>query len=120
MIIFEGEEIANPIHKWMFGEPFLKKYQFVFDPINYKIGFYNPLIPYVKNKQNKIEQNKEYNKTQIISLGVLVILFCIFIFLVLRYLYKKYMFNRTINNTTYVELKNIPFDEYTKYSKKAL
>ena len=120
MIIFEGEEIANPIHKWMFGEPFLKKYQFVFDPINYKIGLYNPLIPYVKNKQNKIEQNKEYNKTQIISLGVLVILFCIFIFLVIRYLYKKYMFNRTINNTTYVELKNIPFDEYTKYSKKAL
>ena len=112
LIIFEGEEIANPIHKWMFGEPFLKKYQFVFDPINYKIGFYNPLIPFIK-KQVKINR-----KPQIISLAFLVFIFFVLIFLIIRYFYKKIKFHRIINNSSYIELKNIPFDEYNKYSKK--
>ena len=68
MIIFEGEEIANPIHKWMFGEPFLKKYQFVFDPINFKIGFYNPQIPFVTNKDNTKDKKEDSTKMQILSL----------------------------------------------------
>ena len=56
LIIFEGEETANINHKWFFGEPLLKNYQFVFDPINYKIGFYNSLIP-ILNKEEKIKDN---------------------------------------------------------------
>ena len=120
MIIFEGEEIANPMHKWMFGEPFLKKYEFVFDPINYKIGFYNPLIRFMGKKEDAKKKNEGYTDSQIISLTFLVILFVFIMFLVFRYIYKKYLLNKRIQKSDYFELKNLTSDEYQEYSHKKL
>ena len=117
MIIFEGEEIANPVHKWMLGEPFLKKYEFVFDPINYKIGFYNPTIPYFGKK---IIKNKEYNNGSIISFFLLIFFIFSFALIVCWYFHKKKLLNKKIQLSEYIELKNMPFDKYTSFSNKQL
>ena len=116
LIIFEGEEIANPIHKWMFGEPFLKKYQFVFDPLNYKIGFYNPTIPYLEKKDKKDDKKNEYNNGQIISFFVLILFISCFLIVICYYFYKKKLFKRKINLAEYIELKNVSLDKYSKYT----
>ena len=115
LVIFEGEEIANPIHKWIFGEPFVKKYQFVFDPVNYKIGFYNPTIPY-SEKKDKSDKNKEFNYGQIISFLVLIFFISCFLIVMCYYFYKKIIFKRKINLAEYIELKNVSLDKYSKYS----
>ena len=119
MIIFEGEEIADPIHKWMFGEPLLKKYEFVFDPINYKIGFYNPLIQFKGKNDNKSKKKRDSN-IQIVSFGFLVFILLCCLISIFWYLVKKYMFNRRIKNGSYIELKNLPIEENEKHSYKQL
>ena len=119
MIIFEGEEIADPIHKWMFGEPLLKKYEFVFDPINYKIGFYNPLIQIKGKNDNKTKKKRDSNM-QIFSFGFLVLIFLCCLISIFWYLVKKYMLNRRIKNSSYIELKNLPIEENEKHSYKQL
>ena len=108
MIIFEGEERQDQRHKWIFGEPLLKKYQFVFDPANYKIGFYNPTIPLNRSerkvkKEDKININ---NYKQVVFFVVLVL----FLFVVLSFLYHhlaKKDFNDNAKNQ-YTELQNLP------------
>ena len=108
MIIFEGEEIADPIHKWMFGEPLLKKYNFVFDPINYKIGFYNPQIPmYIKKNNKKNNENiNTCNFRQITSLIIFVLFLGIILFLLYNKLMKKILADKT-NKQPYTELQNL-------------
>ena len=107
MIIFEGEETADYIHKWMFGEPLLKKYFFVFDPINYKIGFYNPSIS-IKRREKSIKtegKNITYNYKKIIFFSV-IILFIFTIFLILLLKIVNYQKNK-IEKHPYTELQNI-------------
>ena len=106
LIIFEGEETADYIHKWMFGEPLLKKYSFVFDPINYKIGFYNPLIPIMKKEKSikSNETNNVYNYKKIIYFAI-IILFTIFLILLLKFV--KNSQKNKIDNHPYTELQNI-------------
>jgi hypothetical protein len=108
MIIFEGEERQDQRHKWIFGEPLLKKYQFVFDPANYKIGFYNPTIPLNRSerkvkKEDKININ---NYKQVVFFVILVL----FLFIILSFLYHhlaKKDFNDNAKNQ-YTELQNLP------------
>ena len=107
LIIFEGEETADYIHKWMFGEPLLKKYFFVFDPINYKIGFYNPSIS-IKRREKSIKtegKNITYNYKKIIFFSV-IILFIFTIFLILLLKMVNYQKNK-IEKHPYTELQNI-------------
>ena len=112
MIIFEGEEIANPLHKWIFGEPFLKKYNFVFDPINYKLGFYNPLIPYSEQKE-KSKKEISNNNNQILFFGLILLFSFVCIFLIYSYFCQKIQFfNKKISNSKYIELDNLPLNDY--------
>ena len=108
MIIFEGEETQDPIHKWMFGEPLLKKYQFVFDPANYKIGFYNPIIPRLR-KEIKDKESDEINFFDYKQIGPLAIIIP-FSIIFLLYLYQKLIkknFGDKRNDQKYTELKNL-------------
>ena len=41
--------LRNHNHEWVFGKIFLKKYQFIFDPENRLIGFYNQKITFQNN-----------------------------------------------------------------------
>ena len=105
LVIFEGEETADYIHKWMFGEPLLKKYTFIFDPINYKIGFYNPLMP--RMKIEKKVKDKIYNYSKLNYIAILIVLFIISIFLImLLKLVKNHKKNKT-DRQPYTELQNI-------------
>ena len=73
LIIFE----TTHSYSWIFGKPFLKKYQFVFDPDNKKIEFYNPNVI--------IKKNSNYIKILIVFF-LITIIFLIFF---LSWLYKK-------------------------------
>ena len=108
MIIFEGEEIQDQRHKWMFGEPLLKKYQFVFDPTNYKIGFYNPIIS-INSSERK---DKEYDKININNYKELIFFafLALFIFIILLFLYHKLLLKKDLNDSgknQYTELQNL-------------
>ena len=108
MIIFEGEEIQDQRHKWMFGEPLLKKYQFVFDPTNYKIGFYNPIIS-INSSERK---DKEYDKININNYKELIFFafLALFIFIILLFLYHKLLVKKDLNDSgknQYTELQNL-------------
>ena len=106
VIIFEGEETAKSYKKWMFGEPLLKKYLFVFDPINYKIGFYNPHIKISQKETNKEENGNKNNYKKI--LFVIFVIFMIFaLSLFHRKIIKKALKEKT-NDRQYTELKNLP------------
>jgi len=120
MIIFEGEEISNPIHKWMFGEPLLKKYQFIFDPINYKIGFYNPEISIFNKIKNKDNEKDEYQNFQQIGFYILIVIIVLAILFLLCYLFIKRCFINKNDSQPYIELKNLPIDKYRGYSNKNL
>ena len=106
MIIFEGEETADQKHKWFFGEPLLKKYHFIFDPINYKIGFYNPNIQILKkgDKKEKDEKNNlfEQKKYWIILISLIFVMFLIFA----HKLIKQWNSNK-IKRNSYTELQNL-------------
>ena len=108
LIIFEGEETADYIHKWMFGEPLLKKYSFVFDPINYKIGFYNPSISIKSQEKNMKKEGKNiiYNYKKIIYFAV-IILFIFTIFLILLLKIVRNNQKNKIEKHPYTELQNI-------------
>ena len=108
MIIFEGEETANINHKWFFGEPLLKKYQFVFDPINYKIGFYNSLIPILNEKEKRKDNNiiKGMNFRQICYFAIVILFITIILLTIYNKLIRKNYFNKE-NNQHYTELQNL-------------
>ena len=108
LVIFEAEETANINHKWFFGEPLLKKYQFVFEPINYKIGFYNSLIP-ILNKEEKSKDNniiKGMNYRQIGYYGIILLFLTIIILIIYNKLVRKNYFRKE-NNQSYTELQNL-------------
>ena len=105
LVIFEGEETADYIHKWMFGEPLLKKYTFIFDHINYKIGFYNPLIP--RMKIEKKVKDKIYNYSKLNYIAILIVLFIISIFLIMLLKLVKNHKKNKIDRQPYTELQNI-------------
>ena len=104
MIIFEGEETKNQMHKWFFGEPLLKKYIFVFDPINYKIGFYNPNI-FTENpkRTNKISELKD-KKIYIFIIATLII---IIVFSLIFHKRKKFCFYAENKAQPYTELQSL-------------
>lgn len=108
LIIFEGEETADYNHKWMIGEPLLKKYPFVFDPINYKIGFYNPSISIKRQEKNIKMKEKEikFNYKKIIYFAI-IILFIFTIFLMLLQKIVKINHKNKIEKNPYTELQNI-------------
>ena len=112
MIIFEGEETRDQRHKWMFGEPLLKKYQFVFDPANYKIGFYNPIIPRLKqeSKENEGGENDkiiDFSYKRICYFVILILFVIIFLLLLYQQVIKKNFGGKRKNNGSYTELQNL-------------
>ena len=106
MIIFEGEETSDQMHKWFFGEPLLKKYNFIFDPINYKIGFYNPNIPILKKVGKNIREEKNNIFEQKRYLIILILLIFISFLLFLHILIKQWNSNK-IKRNSYTELQNL-------------
>ena len=108
LVIFETEETANINHKWFFGEPLLKKYQFVFDPINYKIGFYNSLIPILKKEEKSKDNNiiKGMNYRQICYYGIILLFLTIIILIIYNKLVRRNYFRKE-NNQSYTELQNL-------------
>ena len=92
------------MHKWFFGEPLLKKYIFVFDPINYKIGFYNPNI-FTENpkRTNKISELKD-KKIYIFIIATLII---IIVFSLIFHKRKKFCFYAENKAQPYTELQSL-------------
>ena len=106
MIIFEGEETVDQMHKWFFGEPLLKKYNFIFDPINYKIGFYNPNIPVLnkESKKKREENNNIFDQKRCLLIVILLIFVTILIFL---HILTKQWNSNNIKRNSYTELQNL-------------
>ena len=62
LMVFEKNKI-NKI--WKLGEPFILSYTFVFNFEQKTIGFYNPLLPKIRNSNSNLEnKNDEKNKNE--------------------------------------------------------
>ena len=71
-------------YKWVFGEIFLKKYYFTFNPDKKLIGFYDN----INNKKNN-DEKKDYGKTGLIILIIGIILIIINAIIFGLYFWKK-------------------------------
>lgn len=75
-----GEDIFSEISEWIFGKPFLKKYQFSFDVEKRIINFYENLNGYINN--HDLDKNiKKYiylNKNLNYVIFFLIIIFLLF------------------------------------------
>ena len=71
-------------YKWVFGEIFLKKYYFTFNPDKKLIGFYAN----INNKKNN-DEKKDYGKTGLIILIIGIILIIINAIIFGLYFWKK-------------------------------
>ena len=89
LIIFSSdpdEEEENGYNDfWILGEPFFKKYQFVFDKTSKRIGFYKNIDNQIINEQSWFSKNKWY----IILIVLLVILCLILSGLIILFLRNK-------------------------------
>ena len=63
---------------WTLGNIFMRKYQFIFNLDTKEIGFYNPKLEKNSNKNNGNKdiqkENKAYKITNVILIGILVII----------------------------------------------
>ena len=54
--------VQFPNYPWTLGRIFFKKYQFVFDALNKKVGYYNNKINKISTNNEKSEEEKETKK----------------------------------------------------------
>ena len=98
-------------YKWVFGEIFLKKYYFTFNPDKKLIGFYRSI-----NNKKIIEDKKDYRKTQIIIIIIGIVLIFINIIIFGLFLWKKKFGNERRKRAN--ELNDDNYDYLTGDSDK--
>lgn len=60
LIVFENDN-KNNNNEWIMGQPFLRKYQLIFDMDKKEIGFYKGLISYDDDADRKMDNKEEDN-----------------------------------------------------------
>ncbi len=103
-ILFNVEFLEN-YNNWVFGKPFFKKYQLIFDDERKIIKYYIE-----KENENENINTQKDNKTFIY---IIIIIFLIIIFFILGFLSSKYIFNKCNKKNQALELN----DEYLINSK---
>ena len=82
LVVFKKTENANKI--WKLGEPFISHFQLTFDQEKKIVGFYNPVMPRIKNEdymkeiQQKNVNNSDNNKTIIYVIIIFIVLVIVF------------------------------------------
>ena len=86
-------------YEWIFGKPFFKKYNFVFDQDKKILGFYS-------EKEKKYLSNENNKFLLLILLILLLLIFIILLLFVLKKVYKKNYKNKIHSNKTSFDDKN--------------
>ena len=84
LCIFIDEDLDHSSKNWIFGTPFIKKYNFAFDQDSKIILFYEQ----IGNKNENIEINANNDEIRSISIGIIAFL-CIFTGLIIVYILIK-------------------------------
>lgn len=111
MIVFEKTNTNNQI--WKMGEPFLSKFQFVFDQDQKTLGFYNRNLPRIPNSEYKPEEEKENGQnTQLNQGGNKGLLILLIILLILVFSALAYYLGKKLNEKRKKKANELTDDEY--------
>lgn len=111
MIVFEKSSNNNQI--WKLGEPFLSKFQFVFDQDQKTLGFYNSNLPRIPNSEYVPEEEKgNGEKTHLNNGGNKALYIILIIVLVLAFSAVAYFLGKKLNEKRKKKANELSDDDY--------
>ena len=93
LVVFKKNENNNNI--WKLGEPFISHFQLTFDQEKKTVGFYNPVMPRIKNEDYMKDKNKIINSSD--NKNTIIYIIVIFIISVLIFAGFAYFLGKKLN-----------------------